>query len=97
MVTTATYEPSEERNILHLEQIAEKDLFYRNDSTTTWEQMGDILTMTVHVYTKEGTVSGIRKFIRHNPNTKNPANSRKMSAPFWLNINQYIMYIVYLL
>ena len=69
-------------NKIHLEQLADKDLLYCNDSSVSWETSGgDILTMTCHVYTEKGTVTGVRKFVRHHP-AKQGSTSRKMSAPF---------------
>ena len=83
MVTTVGLEPDED-GILYkmvLDQVAEKDQRYCNDSTVVWEAHGDFLTMTCEVKCVLGTVRAVRKFLRHKPGEKR-AGSRKMSAPF---------------
>lgn len=83
VVTTVELEPDEE-GILHkmiLDQVAEKDQRFCNDSTVIWEAHGDFLTMTCQVATNLGIVKAVRKFLRHKPGEKR-AGSRKMSAPF---------------
>ena len=82
IVTTVSLEATETGDKLHLEQIAEKDHIFRNDSTVDWEVNGDILTMKIMVKTKEGEVHGCRKFVRHQPKNPLVTKDRKMSAPF---------------
>ena len=84
VVTTVNLEPDDEGNCskLILEQIAEKDQRYCNDSNVIWEANGDFLTMNLEVYTPTSTVRAVRKFLRHKPGEKRDATSRKMSAPF---------------
>ena len=83
VVTTVGMEPDDD-GILHkmiLDQVAEKDQRFCNDSTVVWEAHGDFLTMTCQVATNLGIVKAVRKFLRHKPGEKR-AGSRKMSAPF---------------
>ena len=82
IVTTVSLEATETGDKLHLEQIAEKDHIFRNDSTVDWEVNGDILTMKMVIKTKEGEVHGCRKFVRHTPKNPLVTKDRKMSAPF---------------
>ena len=85
MVTTVTLDPDEDGQFskLVLEQIAEKDCKYCNDSSVTWEANGDFLTMSLEVFSPHDpnvSVKSMRKFIRHKPGDKK--TGRKMSAPF---------------
>ena len=86
MVTTVTLEPDEDGQCskMFLEQIAEKDCKYCNDSSVTWEANGDFLTMSLEVFSPHDptvSVKAVRKFMRHKPGDKRNG-SRKMSAPF---------------
>ena len=68
---------------MFLEQIAEKDCKYCNDSSVTWEASGDFLTMKLEVFSPHDpnvSVKSMRKFIKHKPGDKK--TGRKMSAPF---------------
>merc|ERR1712079_738260 len=80
VVTTVTLESNENGDVIHMDQIAEKDMAYKRDSHTTYECCGDILTCTVDCITSRGTVRGVRKFVRHTPQKNGTV--RKMSAPF---------------
>ena len=85
VVTTVTLDPDEDGQFskLVLEQIAEKDCKYCNDSSVTWEANGDFLTMSLEVFSQHDpdvSVKSMRKFIRHKPGDKK--TGRKMSAPF---------------
>ena len=87
MVTTVTLEPDEDGQFskMFLEQIAEKDCKYCNDSSVTWEANGDFLTMSLEVFSPHDptvSVKAVRKFMRFKPGDKRNG-SRKMSAPFW--------------
>jgi len=86
VVTTVTLEPDEDGQCskMFLEQIAEKDCKYCNDSSVTWEANGDFLTMSLEVFSPHDptvSVKAVRKFMRHKPGDKRNG-SRKMSAPF---------------
>ena len=70
-----------DRPKLILDQVAEKDQSYCNDSTVTYEAQGDVLLMTCKVFTARGPVNAKRKFVRHQAPNK-ASTSRKMSAPF---------------
>ena len=86
VVTTVTLEPDEDGQFskMILEQIAEKDCKYCNDSTVTWEANGDFLTMSLEVFSPRDpniSVKAVRKFMRHKANEKR-IGARKLSAPF---------------
>ena len=87
VVTTASVEQDDERLLsrLILEQIAEKDQFYRNDSIVIWEANpnGDVLTMNLELFDPQNnnSIKAKRKFLRHKPGDKRNG-TRKMSAPF---------------
>ena len=83
VVTTVSLEENDEGQLtkMILDQIAEKDCSYCNDSQIIWEVNGDFLTMSMEVYTPKGTIKSLRKFMKHKPG-QNKNGTRKMSAPF---------------
>ena len=60
-------EAEEEENVkLLISQISDKEVEFRYDSEIVFEVDGGDLIMTTTVYTKEGPVSGIRRFVQFN-------------------------------
>ena len=76
-------EAEEEENVkLLISQISDKEVEFRYDSEIVFEVDGGDLIMTTTVYTKEGPVSGIRRFVQFNlDNLANvtPNSSRRNS------------------
>ena len=76
-------EAEENENVkLLISQISDKEVEFRFDSEIVFEVDGGDLIMTTTVYTKEGPVSGIRRFVQFNlDNLANvtPNSSRRNS------------------
>ena len=86
-MTTAQVE-EDDKGILRkiiLDQVAEKDCFYRNDSVVVWEANpnSDVLTMYLELFDPKNNnnIKAKRTFLKHKPGDKRNG-TRKMSAPF---------------